>query len=198
MPPTTDISRSFSFLPFFIFYLFRSAGSKLRHTGSVILCVTCKIFSCGRRTLSCGAWDQVPRPEFEPGPPALGAWSLSHWTTREVPSRLFSFLLLFTFWLLLGLHYFSWGLSLVVTSRGYTLLQYMGFSLWWLLLLQSMCSGCEGSDIAVHKFGCLVESSNMFPALAGRFLPTAPQRSPSRSFAIDALMAHLEEREGPG
>ena len=26
----------------------------------------------------------VPRPGIEPGPPALGAWSLNHWTTREV------------------------------------------------------------------------------------------------------------------
>ena len=25
-------------------------------------------------------WDLVPRP------PALGVWSLSHWTTREVPT----------------------------------------------------------------------------------------------------------------
>ena len=24
---------------------------------------------------------------FEPGPPESGAWSLSHWTTREVPKR---------------------------------------------------------------------------------------------------------------
>ena len=29
--------------------------------------------------------DLVPRPEIKPGPPALGAWSLSHWTRREVP-----------------------------------------------------------------------------------------------------------------
>ena len=29
-------------------------------------------------------WDLVPRPGIEPGPPALGAWSLTHWTTREV------------------------------------------------------------------------------------------------------------------
>ena len=27
----------------------------------------------------------VPWPEIKPGLPALGAWSLSHWTTREVP-----------------------------------------------------------------------------------------------------------------
>ena len=27
----------------------------------------------------------VPRPGFEPGPPAVEAWSLNHWTTRGVP-----------------------------------------------------------------------------------------------------------------
>ena len=35
--------------------------------------------------LSCSMWALVPGPEIEPGPPVLGAWSLSHWTTREVP-----------------------------------------------------------------------------------------------------------------
>ena len=30
-------------------------------------------------------WDLVPWPGIEPGPPALGAWSLNHCTTREVP-----------------------------------------------------------------------------------------------------------------
>ena len=30
--------------------------------------------------------DLVPRPGIEPGAPALGAWCLTHWTTREVPS----------------------------------------------------------------------------------------------------------------
>ena len=34
-------------------------------------------------------WDLVPQPGMEPGPPALGAWSLSHWTTREVPLGFF-------------------------------------------------------------------------------------------------------------
>ena len=29
-------------------------------------------------------WDLVPWPGIEPGPLALGAPSLSHWTTREV------------------------------------------------------------------------------------------------------------------
>ena len=27
----------------------------------------------------------VPQPGIEPGPPALEAWSLNHWTAREVP-----------------------------------------------------------------------------------------------------------------
>ena len=40
--------------------------------------------------LNCGMWDLVPRPEAEPGFPALSArnWTtreLSHWTTRELP-----------------------------------------------------------------------------------------------------------------
>ena len=33
---------------------------------------------------SCGVWDLVPWPGIEPRPPALGVWSLSRWTTREV------------------------------------------------------------------------------------------------------------------
>ena len=45
-----------------------------------------RIFSCGLQTLSCGMWDLVPWPEIKPGPPALGAQNLNHWTTVEVPS----------------------------------------------------------------------------------------------------------------
>ena len=30
-------------------------------------------------------WDLVPRPGIKPGPPALGAESLNHCATREVP-----------------------------------------------------------------------------------------------------------------
>ena len=41
----------------------------------------------GMQALSCGMWDLVPWPESQPRPPALGAWSLSHWTTREVCIR---------------------------------------------------------------------------------------------------------------
>ena len=32
-----------------------------------------------------GMWGLLPQPGIEPGPPALAARSLSHWTAREVP-----------------------------------------------------------------------------------------------------------------
>jgi len=51
-----------------------------------LLAVACRIFSCDTWTLSCGMWDLVPWPEIEPMPPALGAQSLNHWTTRAVPA----------------------------------------------------------------------------------------------------------------
>ena len=63
--------------------LISSCGAFISACG--ILVAVCWIFSCGTWTLSCGIWDLGPWPGIEPGPPALGAWSLSHWTTREVP-----------------------------------------------------------------------------------------------------------------
>ena len=38
------------------------------------------------RIFSCGMWDLVLGPGVEPRPLALGAWSLSRWTAREVPA----------------------------------------------------------------------------------------------------------------
>lgn len=38
--------------------------------------------------LSWGLWGLVPCPGTEPGPPALGVWSFSQWSTREVPTVL--------------------------------------------------------------------------------------------------------------
>ena len=54
----------------------RDLQSSLWHAGS---------FSSRVQTLSCGRWDPVPWPRIEPRRPALGARSLSHGTTREVP-----------------------------------------------------------------------------------------------------------------
>ena len=43
-------------------------------------------------------------------------------------------------WVFVAAH----GLSLIAASEGYSLLQCMGFSLWWLLLLQSTGSRSVG------------------------------------------------------
>ena len=40
---------------------------------------------CSTQDLCWGMWDLVPWLGIEPRPPALGAQSLTHWTTREVP-----------------------------------------------------------------------------------------------------------------
>ena len=40
--------------------------------------------------LSYSMWGLVPCTGIEPRPFSLGVWSLSHWTTREVPGLLLS------------------------------------------------------------------------------------------------------------
>ena len=37
------------------------------------------------KLFTCSMWDLVPWPVMEPWPPELGTWSLSCWSTREVP-----------------------------------------------------------------------------------------------------------------
>ena len=39
--------------------------------------------------LRCGVRDLVPWPGIKSGPPALEAWSLSHWTTGKVTAQTF-------------------------------------------------------------------------------------------------------------
>ena len=41
---------------------------------------------CGMPTLGCGMQDLVSWPEIKPGPPAFGAWSLSHWPPGKSPA----------------------------------------------------------------------------------------------------------------
>ena len=50
-----------------------------------IFVASCRIFPVAPGLSSCGMWNIVSWPGIEPRPPTLGAWSLSHWTTREVP-----------------------------------------------------------------------------------------------------------------
>ena len=52
--------------------------------------LSCRIFSCGIQILSCCIWDLVPWSGIKPGPPALGAWNLSHWTAKEAPKAEFN------------------------------------------------------------------------------------------------------------
>ena len=46
------------------------------------------VVACELLVAAC-MWDLVPQPGIEPGSPALGARSLTHWTTREVPRTSF-------------------------------------------------------------------------------------------------------------
>lgn len=55
------------------------------YLAALVLVVTHGIFSCDMWSLSWSLWDPVSRSGMEPRPAILGAWSLSHWTTREIP-----------------------------------------------------------------------------------------------------------------
>ena len=104
LPPTSFLFiRRFKNIYIYIIYLFWLCR---------VLVEACKIFpvacfSCGMQTLSCSMQDLVPRPGIEPGPPALGAQSLTHWTTWEVPlpNFLFIYLFIYLFMAVLGLRF---------------------------------------------------------------------------------------------
>jgi len=53
--------------------------------------LTVPAFSCRLQTLSCILWDRVLWPEIYLQPPALGARSLSHWTTGKCRLSIFFF-----------------------------------------------------------------------------------------------------------
>ena len=46
--------------------------------------------SCSIWVFSCSMWNLVSRLGIEPRPPALGAQTLTYWTTREVPEEISS------------------------------------------------------------------------------------------------------------
>ena len=82
----------FCFL-FIVFIHLAALGLSCGTSGlrSSVFVAACGIFSYSMWTLSCGVWDLVPWPGMEPGASALGAWSFSNWTTREVLVVFFSF-----------------------------------------------------------------------------------------------------------
>ena len=73
-------------LPFFFFLIFLYLFGCM---GSSVLVEACRLFSCSVPSLSCAMWDLVPRPGIKPRPLAVGAQSLSCWTTREAPRPAF-------------------------------------------------------------------------------------------------------------
>ena len=115
-----------------------------------------------------------------------------------------SFLFLINLFILLIYFWLHWvfvvacGLSLAVASGGYSLLRCLCFSLWWLLLLRSTGSRCTGfSSCGSRALKSRLSSCGarakllhgmwdlpapglepMSPALAGRFLTTAPPGKP--------------------
>ena len=63
-----------------LFFFFFSCGmctSQLWHADFLVAACELLVAAC--------IWDLVPQPGVEPGPPALGVQSLTHWITREVP-----------------------------------------------------------------------------------------------------------------
>ena len=65
-----------------LFYIHLGQAVSCGHSSTFI--VMCGAFPLKQSlSFSCSTWDLVPCPGMEPGPPALGAWSLSHWTTRK-------------------------------------------------------------------------------------------------------------------
>ena len=105
-------------------------------------------------------------------------------------------------WVFVAVH----GLSLVVASRGYSSLWCTGFSLQWLLLLHSTGSRCAGFSScgtpalerrlsSCGAWAWLLHSmwdlsgpgiKPVSPALAGRFLTTAP---PGKSLSVGSNCA---------
>ena len=72
----------------FLFVCFDCTGCSLWHAAFLVAACKLLVAACMR--------DLVPGPGIEPGPPVMGARSLTHWTTREVPPHpLLKHLLLF-------------------------------------------------------------------------------------------------------
>ena len=72
--------------------------SQLHHADFLVAVHELLVVACGLLVAACGLlvvtcmWDLVPQPGIEPGSPALGAQSLTHWTTREVPLHFLYFI----------------------------------------------------------------------------------------------------------
>ena len=69
----------------YIFYLFQVSDG-FRICPSIYLFIyllTVLWLTCPMQTLSCSMWELIPWLGIRPRPPALGTWSVSHWTTKS-------------------------------------------------------------------------------------------------------------------
>ena len=74
----------------FIIYLFWLCWVLVAAHGIFVVACGLLVAACRLLVAAC-MWDLVPQPGIEPGPPALGAWSLNHWATRKVRIKLIIF-----------------------------------------------------------------------------------------------------------
>ena len=87
--------------------------------------------------------DIVPWPGIKPRPPALGAWSLNHWPTREVPPTISFFLkkiylFIYLFLAALGLRYCVRAFS-SCSERGLLFVAVRGL----LIVVACLCCGAR-------------------------------------------------------
>ena len=76
----------FNRILFFFWVIYLAApGLNWGKWGSSTFIAAFKSFSGSMRIVRCDMWDLIPWPGIEPASPLLQAWSLCHWTTREVP-----------------------------------------------------------------------------------------------------------------
>ena len=144
-------------------------SSSLLHTGS----------------FSCSMWDLVPWPGIKPRFPASGAWSLSHWTTREIPGPTFIrhelrvWLYLLPSWKCMErLH--NTGVSFTSTQCDDE--NFLGEDLWKPSFCPRCPAWCLAQSMTLVMFidvtdfhGCLVEAGSLF--LATYFLFPAGVKS---------------------
>ena len=83
----------FIYLLTYVFYLFILAAPglscsmqalSLQHADFLVAACGLLVAACRLLVATCMR-DLVPQQGIKPGPPALGARSLTHWTAREVP-----------------------------------------------------------------------------------------------------------------
>ena len=127
--------------------------------------------------LSCGMWNLVPWPGIKPGSPALGACSLSHWTTREVPILVF---LMLNFKPTFSLSSFTF-IQRIFSSSPLSAIKVVSSALWGYLYFSQQswfqpvlhpgqyftwCTlhiGKQGDNIQPWHTPCLIWNQSIFP-----------------------------------